>query len=117
MKKVQQMCISIADYEIHYGPNEGENNITQEMRDLWDREQKVFVPILMERGYVKETDSMSIDTNSVNFALQEGISVEKGLELVHILEERYEVTSFQFEAEYDDFYDEEPFMLIFIKTK
>ena len=107
MKKVNEIIIAVGDYEDTYGPEESKNNSTIEMKALID--------LIKERGYVKETDSYVADDNCLSIKVDEAVSIEQGFDLVKAFEEIYEVTEFSFKAEYDDFYEEEPYMLIFVR--
>lgn len=118
MKKVEKMSIALLDYEIKVTYNlneEPEDNITQDMRKFWNEEENKIVNLLKKSNFVDEKSTLKFDDNIILINSHD-ISICTGINIVKLLEDNgYEICTFQFDSEYDDFYEEEPSLFISIK--
>ena len=78
------------------------------MRQKWKAVYEQLTPILRKAGIItNQTTIIKVD-GSFYFETKEEISFENAVEILHLLEEKFKVSSFDFEDEYDDWYDENP---------
>ena len=122
MKNVKELRIVFGDYVSRFIVTEGgwyhSDEIFPDMKESLNREKSDVLKLFTERGYVKETDSIDIiDWIIVIEKKDEGISIEEGVEIIHLLEKEYEVVSFEFETEFDGFSEEAPNLTICVRDK
>ena len=122
MKNVKEMYIVFGDHINGFIETGGGWYQTDEVfpninKSLY-KEKSDVIELLAERGYIEENDSLDIVDWIIKIKKIKGdISVEEGIEILHLLEQKYEVVSFEFKTEYDGFYDEEPNFTICVRDK
>ena len=121
MKKVKEMSICFIDYIRGFVEIDSKyydvETIVPDLIERRDKEQESFLTFFRGLEFVKETDPIKIDEHVITIKLSREISIEECLNFVHILEEKYVVTEFFFQTEYDDWYDEDPNITISVRNK
>ena len=108
MNSVKQINIFILDDKIYYEPGEDESNITDEMHQKWDEVFTKFVAAIKNVGLLTDLSIFERNDATFTFTSKDDISFDKSVELMHTLENSFKVSSFSFNTEYDDWYDEDP---------
>ena len=114
MDKVKNLYINLLGNDITYGPEEGESNITAEMREIWEEVFNDITSLLKENALISEEVDIEQGDAWMFMTYEDGFSIDEGIKILHVLEKEYKVTNFAFETEYDEWDDEEPFVSISI---
>lgn len=117
MKPVKEITIVLVDFEVISGPGEGENNITDEMRQKWGESFKTVETVLVDAGITPDNSAITRDEHFMDVMSDEDITLEYALEILKALEEHFEVAEFTFSSEGDDFYEEPPHVKFCIHEK
>lgn len=116
MNTVKELVICLLDDEICYGPEEGQSNITEEMRQKWDEIYPKLDAILREKDFITNETIVEKDDAFFNFKVNEDISFDRGIEILHALEQQFKSSFFSFYSEPDDWDGKEPYMAIGLYT-
>ena len=117
MNSVKELSIVLVDFEVVFGPGENENNITSEMRAVWEKSFGVVEGILVDAGFAPENCTLVRDDNILDIASENDINFEDAVSLLHALEEHFAISEFTFASEMDDFYGTPPHVLYTIHSK
>lgn len=117
MIPVKEITIVQVDYEIIAGPGEGENNITDEMRQKWSEAFKTVETVLVDAGITPDNSAIEREDNFMDIMSDDDITLEYALEILKALQEHFTVATFTFDAEGDDFYEEPPHVMFCIHGK
>lgn len=108
MQDVKEIHFICFNDEVCYGPDEGQTNITPEMRIRWKRVFDKIEEILKTNGFTSDNTTGNRNDCDLIVALEKPFSFENALELLKQLESIYKVTQFKIDTEYDDWYDTNP---------
>ena len=115
MKDVKEIQFISCNEIVQYGPDEGQTNITPQMRARWKRVYN-NIEITLKNCGININNNVKED-NSMIVTLKEPLSFENAIFLLKQLEEQYEIQQFQFDSEYDDWYDTNPHAEYYIFEK
>ncbi len=117
MIPVKEITIVLVDFEVISGPGEGEDNITNEMRQKWSESFKTVETVLVEAGFAPENCAIERDVNFMDVVSDDEITFEDALHILSALEEHFTVSLFTFDSEGDDFYEDNPHLMFHIHEK
>ena len=108
MKPVKHLQVVLLDDNICYGPEKGQNNITPEMREKWDKVFSQVEVALRKRAFVTERTVTKREDAVFTFIVDVPIFFCESLVILDIIEKLFKVTSFSFNTERDEWNDEDP---------
>ena len=117
MRPVKEITVVLMDFEVISGPGEGENNITDEMRQKWSEAFKTVETVVVEAGITPDNSAITRDEHFMDIVSEDEITLEDALHILSALEEHFMVETFTFDSEGDDFYEEPPHVLYCIHDK
>ena len=117
MEPVFEITIVHVDYEVISGPGEGEDNITDEMRQKWSKAFKTVENVLVDAGISPENSAITREDHFMDVVSDDEITFEDALHILAALQEHFIVATFTYDAEGDDFCEEPPHVMYCIHEK
>lgn len=111
MQSVNEIHIVCCNDEVCYGPEEGQSNITEEMRARWGRVFGKVEEVLETCGITPEEAMVVRDDNFMLISLDEEFSFEDAIAMLQHLEDEFKVTLFEVDNEYDEWNETNPHVL------
>ena len=111
MQSVNEIHIVCCNDDVCYGPGEGQNNITDEMRARWERVFKKIEEILEDCGITPDEATLEREDCVLAVILKNSFAFEDALAMLHKLEEVFDLTLFQMDTEYDSWNETNPHVL------